>query len=84
MDIREYDDKLVRLTDLNDDVWEGYVEYLSEEYCEHEYGKNEECLKMIHTLFFKRQIKNIEVIEEFSEPYGLLEESTLEDGLDLI
>lgn len=84
MELKEYDGKLVRLTDLNNEVWEGYVTYCDKDYSEHEYGKNEECLKMINILFFKNHINSIEEIDNFSDKYGLFEESVILEGIEMI
>jgi hypothetical protein len=84
MSIKQYDNKLVRITDFLNQVFEGYCVYNNEEYNEVELGRKEESLQIINLIFYKDDIKKVEEIKEFSNPYGYFEESTLEDGIDSI
>ncbi len=83
MDLKILDNKLVRLVDTNDDVFEGYVCYNSPDYNDHEFGRNEECLQMIDILFYKNDIKEIKEIDSFSGPYSKFEELNVDD-VDLL
>jgi len=56
----------------------------SRDYNLHEYGKEEESIQMSHTIFFKSFIKKIEIIDSFSDKYGLLEESIIDLGMDMV
>lgn len=91
LDLRKYDGKSVRITDPDGTCFEGIGDYCHEEYCEHEYGRNEPCLKVVNFLFYRNDIKKIEVLEDhggpygcFSAPYGKIEELNYQDGIDLI
>ena len=80
----KYDNKFIRLVDGLGNVYEGIARYDSRDYNFHEYGKDEESIQMSHTIFFKFVIKKIEIIDSFSDKYGLLEESLLESGMDMV
>ena len=84
MDLRKYDDKLVRIEDVLGDIYEGVARHDSRDYNFHEYGKDEESIQMSHTIFFKSFIKKIDIIDSFSDRYGLLEESLIESGMDMV
>ena len=58
MNLKKYDDKLVRITDKFNDVFEGICMYNDKDYTEHEFGINEESLQMPSMLFYKG-IRNI-------------------------
>ena len=84
MNLIKYDNKCIRLVDGLGNVYEGIARYDSRDYNFHEYGKDEESIQMSHTIFFKSFIKKIEIIDSFSDKYGLLEESLLESGMDMV
>lgn len=84
MNLKKYDDKLVRITDKFNDVFEGICMYNDKDYTEHEFGKNEESLQLPSMLFYKSIIKKVEELDKFSGPYGKLEELVVEDGIDMI
>ena len=84
MNLIKYDNKCIRLVDGLGNVYEGIARYDSMDYNFHEYGKDEESIQMSHTIFFKFVIKKIEIIDSFSDKYGLLEESLLESGMDMV
>lgn len=84
MNLIKYDNKCIRLVDGLGNVYEGIARYDSRDYNFHEYGKDEESIQMSHTIFFKFVIKKIEIIDSFSDKYGLLEESLLESGMDMV
>ena len=82
--LTKYDNRFIRLVDGLGDIYEGVAHYDSRDYNFHEYGKDEESIQMSHTIFFKFVIKTIEIIDSFSDKYGLLEESLLESGMDMV
>ena len=91
MNLKEYDDKCVRITTSSGEVYEGVVSYCSKEYVMHEYGENREALQLIPILLYKDEILSITSLEEvnggfghYSEAYGLLELKCLEWGTDMI
>ena len=84
MDLTEYDGKCVRLTCTDGEVYEGLAAHNSADYDYHEYGTDEEGLTISYFLFYKSQIVDIKIIDEFSNPYGRIEELTIEDGFDLV
>ena len=84
MNLKDYDNKLVRIVDVDKNVFEGYCDYNNEEYNECIYGMNEEGLKISCFLFFKKDIKEISIIDKFTDSYSSLEKMVVEDGMDLI
>ncbi len=91
MNIKKYDGKCVRLTDVEGNVFEGIAEYNSADYCEHEYGREQACLQIVNFLFFPNDIRRIESLEKrqtafghFSAPYGKLEVMNVTDGIDSV
>ena len=84
MNLKKYDNKLVRITDIDDNQYEGLCVYSNEEFNECEYGTCEESLDIICIKFYKSNIKNVEIIKEFSREYDELEELITSFGDDLI
>lgn len=91
MGLREYDGMCVRIVLNEGDVYEGFCSHNSAEYGEHEFGRAEESLQILSFLIFKSEIRDVESLEGregpygmFSEPYGALEEMTVEEGIDAI
>ena len=86
MGLKKYDGKRVRITDPDGEKFEGIAEYLDEEYCMHEFGREEQCLQIVNFLFFVGDIGLIESLEEsgYSEPYGTIELQNLRDGFDSV
>ena len=84
MNLKKYDNKLVRITDIDDNQYEGICTYNNEEFNECEFGTDEESLDIICIKFYKSNIKNVEIIKEFSREYGELEELITSFGDDLI
>ena len=91
MDLKKYDGKPVRITEKSGDVFEGICAYRDKEYCEHEFGRGQECLEIVNFLFFPGDIRLIEDLGErrtayghFSSPYGKLEVINVLDGIDSI
>ena len=81
MNLIKYDNKLVRITDINNDQYEGICSYNNEEFNECEYGTNEESLDIICIKFYKSDIKKVEIIDKFSKDYSKFEESIIEYDL---
>ncbi len=91
MDLRDFDDKCVRLTDASGAVYEGTAAYFDREYVFHEYGCDREALCLTPILFYKDDISSVISLESangpfghYSERYGLLERKCLDGGTDLI
>ena len=85
MKLSDFDDKRIRLITISNEVFEGNCTYNNIDYNEHEYGRREESLVMSNIMFFKRDIKLVSVIKNYTdENYGKLEEDVLEDGILLI
>lgn len=85
MSLREYDNKCVRITDIDDNVFEGNCVFNDKEYNEHEYGRNEESLQILNIIFYESYIKNIEVLKELkNNEYGMLEELIVNSDIDFI
>lgn len=75
-----FDGKRIRLTEKGGRVFEGIASHDSADYCEHEYGVREEGISLSHLLFYSGDIEKAEAIDEFSAPFGLLEEEIVSDG----
>ncbi len=83
MNLIKYDNKLVRIVDVDNNQYEGICSYNNKDFNECEYGIDEESLDIICIKFCKSNIKKVEVINKFSKEYGKLEELIL-DSDDLI
>ena len=81
MNLIKYDGKLVRITDINNDQYEGICSYNNKEFNECEFGTNEESLDIICIKFYKSDIKEVEIIDKFSKEYGKFEESIIDSDL---
>lgn len=85
MSLKKYDEKCVRITDTNGDLFEGYSVFNDKEYNEHEYGRNEDSLQILNIIFYDSFIEKIEEIDSLSDKeYGNLEELIIESGIDFI
>ena len=84
MNLIKYDNKLVRVTDLDNKQYEGICSYNNEEFNECEFGTNEESLDITCIKFYKSNIKKVERINDFSNEYGELEKIIVESGADLV
>ncbi len=84
MDLKMYDNKLVRIIDNEGNTIEGVCSYNDLETNEVLYGIKEESLILSCNHFKKNEIKSIEEIKEFSNKYGYLEKSLVEDGIIMI
>ena len=84
MDLLKYDGKKVKIETASGEIFEGPCRFFGDEYCEHEFGRNEACLEILGTLFFESQIANAERLGSgpdggYSAPFGQIEEMILED-----
>ncbi len=79
--LKKYDNKKVRIQCIDGNTYEGLSEYNSKDYDYHEFGRDEESLQLMVYLFFKSDIKKIEIIDEYSDKYGLLEKEIVEDEI---
>ena len=91
MNLKDFNDKCVRITTASGEEYEGVVSHCGEEYVFHEYGYPQEALLLTPVLFFEDEISNIVSLEDvngpfghYSEKYGLLEKKCLEWGTDMI
>lgn len=91
MELRDYDEKCVRITDALGDVYEGRATYYNRDYVFHEYGCDQEALCLTPVMFYQDDIASIVSLEDingpfghYSERYGLLERTCLKEGTDLI
>ena len=84
MKLKDYDGKLIRITDPDGAVFEGICEYNSAEYNEVMYGEEEESLMLACYNFYAGTIEDVQVIEAFSGPYGHLEEDAIETDAMLV
>ena len=91
MDLKKFDGKCVRITTVWGEVYEGVVSYDDNEYAFHEYGHDEDALRLTPIVFYKNDILSVIDLEDvngpfghYSEKYGLLEKKCMEWGTDLI
>ena len=87
MKLKKYDEKCVRITTVDDEIFEGACLYFDKEFSGEEYGKADECLNISNWLFYPDYIRKIEVIDEdhpFLADYGRIEEEIVADGYDYI
>ncbi|MBR0373730.1 MAG: hypothetical protein IJH91_04310 [Mogibacterium sp.] len=91
MNLSKFDDKCVRSITSWGEVFEGVASYDSREYAFHEYGHDQEALRLTPIIFYKDQIVSVTSLEDvngpfghYSEKYGLLEMKCLEWGTDMI
>ena len=84
MNLKKYDEKLVRISCIDGKDYEGICYYNSNEYNYHEYGVDEDGLQIACFLFYKSDIKKVVLLDNFSDKYGLIEKEAFEDGIDLI
>ena len=64
--IRQFDNKCVRIIDRWGGVYDGICMFNSVDYNEHEFGRREEALQIENYIFYKRQIKQVVVLEDNS------------------
>ena len=86
MNLKKYDNKLLKIIDTNNKVFEGYSLFNSKEYNFHEYGVNEDSIQILDYIFYKSNIKKVDIIKEkeFNKSYSQIELTALEEGLDSV
>ena len=84
MNLRKFDNKRMRIKDIDDSVYEGLAEHSSIDYNYHEYGVEEESIEFGCFRFYKSTIKEAKEIKEYTDKYGLLEEEIFKEKMDLI
>ena len=91
MNLDQFDGKCVRIITAWGEVFEGVVSYDDKEYAFHEYGHDQEALRLTPIIFYKNDIVSVISLEDvngpfghYSEKYGLLEKKCIEWGTDLI
>ena len=82
MNLSKFNNKLVRIVDIEDTVFEGYSVFNDKEYNYHEYGRKEDSLQILNIMFYESYIKSVEEIKKFSDKYGNLEELICDNDLD--
>ena len=80
--LKKYDEKLVRIEDVDGNIYEGEALYYDEEYNEIEYGESEESIDLFNIKFYPFAIASIEEIDNYSGKYGLLEEQLVLNFFD--
>ena len=63
MDLQIYDKRHVRVTNIYGATHTGVADYYNLDFCLHEYGKNEDGIKVDDVLIYRSQIASIEEIE---------------------
>ena len=91
MNLKKFDGKCVQIITVWGEVFEGVVSYDDREYAFHEYGRDQEALRLTPIIFYKNDISSVISLEDvngpfghYSEKYGLLEKKCLEWGTDMI
>ena len=91
MNLERFDGKCVRIVTAWGEVFEGIVSYDDKEYAFHEYGHDQEALRLTPIIFYKNDILSVISLEDvngpfghYSEKYGLLEKKCIEWGTDMI
>ena len=54
MNLKNFDDKCVKITTATGEVYEGIVSYCGKEYVFHEYGQNQEALLLVPIIIYKK------------------------------
>ena len=67
MDLSAYNDKTVRITDLNGDVFDGACLWNPNEYMFVEFGQDEEALQIDDWIFYKSDIADVRLLPEGAE-----------------
>ena len=62
-----YEEKMIRLTDNQGNTFTGVADTFPAEYGEHEYGTEEEGIKLGDTIIFRSQIRKVEFLPTYEE-----------------
>ena len=85
MNLSKYNDKIVRIITINDEIYDGICSYNDLEYNLCEWGKEEESLQILSYHFYLDDIKEIiDLNGKFLDDYGQLEEKIVSGGMDEI
>lgn len=87
MKLKNYDDKEVRITLKNGEVFEGACQWNDAEYNEYLVGHAEQGLAISGWLFYKSDIKKVEEItpkNPYNAPFGTIETEAVKDGYDTV
>ena len=85
MKLKKYDNKYVRITDIEDICYEGLCYYNDKEYNECEYGRNDDSLDILNIKFYNSCIKKVKILDNLSNnEYGNLEKLIIDDDIDFI
>ena len=77
--LTNFNNKLVRIVDTNDLVYEGIGYYNNSLYNFHEHGREEESIQILNFNFYKSTIKSIKKIKEYTSSYTDLELELIKD-----
>ena len=77
--LSNYNNKLVKIIDTNDKIYEGIGYYNNGLYNFQEFGREEESIQILGFNFYKSSIKKIKEINEYSSPYSELELDLVKD-----
>ncbi|MBR0462608.1 MAG: hypothetical protein IJJ00_07845 [Erysipelotrichaceae bacterium] len=84
LDLKKFDEEYVRLICTDGEVYEGLAGYNGEEFNELEFGRAEDGLKISYFLFYRGDIEDIKIVDEFANPYGKIEEEAVRDGFVIV
>lgn len=84
MNLAEYNDQIVRIITVDDEIYDGICSHNEKEYNLLEIGVNEESLQILSYIFFPKDIKEVILLDTFKDDYGLLEEEIVSEGMDEI
>ena len=85
MNLLKYDNKCVRIIDIDNECYEGICSFNGREYNEFVFGKKEDSVQILNIIFYKSCIKRIEELDSFnSTEYGALEELIIHSDIDVI
>ena len=91
MNLSQYDNQCIQIITVGDEIFEGICSYDHAEYNEHEYGRYEDSLQIVHFIFYESDIKKIVSLEKnespygkFTEAYGYLEKLIVEGDFDFL
>jgi ASC-1-like (ASCH) protein len=64
MELGKFDNKYVRIETIYDEIFEGECRYDNADYSFHEFGRYEDLLNIDNWMFYRSDIRNVEVTEE--------------------
>ena len=89
MNFSKYDNRYVIITCNDGKTYEGICIHNNSEYCEHEFGRAEDCFEIMNFLFFKEDIKNIEApsknsieYKSFLNSFDDIQKNIVDDGIE--